>query len=264
MDYREKSEIRDGMRSMGHADHDGRWPGVALRHLSADRRRQISGHHDVWPYGKWLHFDDLYTDQWRRMCADHPDVPTGCDQQVSVLGSGGSREMGARRLRLHPGRQPRRGSLARRHRHLVVARGTGPGAVRRLGRVQPWSNGKIASNGISYYAENQWQTAALQPKHLSAICIWEGAADSTATWRTTAASSAAVSCRTGRIAQSIPSERTRHPRLQEPHERRLGVRPETLPEEQFGQNRRDFYEDCISRKLDTDPYGSRACPIGAR
>jgi uncharacterized protein len=24
---------------------------------------------------------------------------------------------------------------------------------------------------------NQWQTAALQPPHLSAICIWEGAAD---------------------------------------------------------------------------------------
>ena len=29
------------------------------------------------PYGKWLHFEDLYTDQWQRMCADQPDVPTG-------------------------------------------------------------------------------------------------------------------------------------------------------------------------------------------
>src|SRR5258707_1049012 len=27
------------------------------------------------------------------------------------------------------------------------------------------------------YADNQWQTAALQPKHLAAICTWEGAAD---------------------------------------------------------------------------------------
>src|SRR2546425_12469308 len=26
------------------------------------------------PYGKWLHFEDLYTDQWRRMVAPHPDV----------------------------------------------------------------------------------------------------------------------------------------------------------------------------------------------
>ena len=43
--------------------------------------------------------------------------------------------------------------------------------------VQPWSNGKVGLNGISYYGQNQWQTAALQPKHLAAICIWEGAAD---------------------------------------------------------------------------------------
>ena len=31
--------------------------------------------------------------------------------------------------------------------------------------------------GISYYAINQWQVAELQPPHLAAICIWEGAAD---------------------------------------------------------------------------------------
>jgi putative CocE/NonD family hydrolase len=29
------------------------------------------------PYGKYLHFEDLYTDQWRRMIAQHPDVPAG-------------------------------------------------------------------------------------------------------------------------------------------------------------------------------------------
>src|ERR671923_973659 len=29
------------------------------------------------PYGKWLHFEDLYTDQWIRMCENHPDVPSG-------------------------------------------------------------------------------------------------------------------------------------------------------------------------------------------
>ena len=31
--------------------------------------------------------------------------------------------------------------------------------------------------GISYYAINQWQVAGLQPPHLAAICIWEGAGD---------------------------------------------------------------------------------------
>src|SRR3989441_400650 len=29
------------------------------------------------PYGKWLHFEDLYTDQWRRMAEQHPDVVAG-------------------------------------------------------------------------------------------------------------------------------------------------------------------------------------------
>ena len=42
---------------------------------------------------------------------------------------------------------------------------------------QPWSNGKIGLNGISYYAMNAWHVAALNPPHLAAICAWEGAAD---------------------------------------------------------------------------------------
>ena len=29
--------------------------------------------------------------------------------------------------------------------------------------TQPWSNGKVGINGISYYAMNQWQVAALNP-----------------------------------------------------------------------------------------------------
>jgi len=43
--------------------------------------------------------------------------------------------------------------------------------------AQPWSNGKVGVNGISYYAMNQWQSAPLRPKHLAAICLWEGASD---------------------------------------------------------------------------------------
>jgi predicted acyl esterase len=43
--------------------------------------------------------------------------------------------------------------------------------------TQPWSSGKVGINGISYYAMNQWQVGALQPKHLAALCIWEGASD---------------------------------------------------------------------------------------
>jgi predicted acyl esterase len=36
--------------------------------------------------------------------------------------------------------------------------------------------------------------------------------------------------------------------------------PETLTEEELGRNRRDFYEDCISRKLDTDEYWQSRMP----
>ena len=43
--------------------------------------------------------------------------------------------------------------------------------------AQPWSNGKVGLNGISYYAMIQWYVASLQPPHLAAICVWEGAAD---------------------------------------------------------------------------------------
>jgi len=43
--------------------------------------------------------------------------------------------------------------------------------------TQPWSNGKVGINGISYYAMNQWTVAALNPPHLAALCIWEGASD---------------------------------------------------------------------------------------
>ena len=42
---------------------------------------------------------------------------------------------------------------------------------------QIWSNGKVGLTGISYYAINQWQVAALKPKNLAAICVWEGSVD---------------------------------------------------------------------------------------
>jgi hypothetical protein len=42
---------------------------------------------------------------------------------------------------------------------------------------QSWSNGRVGLNGISYYAMNQWQVAALKPPHLFAMCPWEGAVD---------------------------------------------------------------------------------------
>ncbi len=48
--------------------------------------------------------------------------------------------------------------------------------------TQSWSSGKVGIHGISYYAINQWVVAAMQPPHLTAICVWEGAADWYCDW----------------------------------------------------------------------------------
>lgn len=42
---------------------------------------------------------------------------------------------------------------------------------------QPWSDGKVASTGISYMAIIQWIMASTQPPHLAAMIPWEGADD---------------------------------------------------------------------------------------
>ena len=60
---------------------------------------------------------------------------------------------------------------------MVAARGAGPLRCIEWAGTQPWSNGKVGINGISYYAMNQWQVGALQPPHLAALCIWEGSSD---------------------------------------------------------------------------------------
>lgn len=43
--------------------------------------------------------------------------------------------------------------------------------------AQPWCNGRVGLNGVSYLALSQWKVAALRPPHLAAICPWEGFSD---------------------------------------------------------------------------------------
>lgn len=43
--------------------------------------------------------------------------------------------------------------------------------------LQPWSNGRVGLNGVSYMAINQWKVAQLHPPHLHAIMPWEGFTD---------------------------------------------------------------------------------------
>lgn len=129
------------------------------------------------PYAKGLAFQDGYPSAWRRMIAEHPDVAygsTNVHQNWEVV---------------DPEKWVPHGYVCVR----VDSRGTGrsPGHIDHFSPretadfyaciewagVQPWSNGKVGLNGVSYYGINQWQVASLQPPHLAAMCIWEGAAD---------------------------------------------------------------------------------------
>jgi len=243
MDYREKSEIRDGMRidwDMPIKMDDG----VVLR---CDIYRPVAeGQYAViltyGPYGKWLHFDDLYSDQWRRMCANQPDVPPDDYVVIRVDSRGAGRSPGIIDI----------WSLREAQDLALCVDWAG---------VQPWSNGKVGLNGISYYAENQWQAAALQPKHLAAICTWEGAAD----FYRDMAHHGGIFCRgfvegwskaqvytlqNGRGTRGFKSRMTGD----------WVSGPETLSEEELGKNRRNFYEDCLSRKLDTDEFWQSRMP----
>ena len=72
------SEVRDGMRIDWdvpiRADDGLVLRADVFRPLAAGKQPVILTYG---PYGKWLHFEDLYTDQWRRMVDQHPDVPAG-------------------------------------------------------------------------------------------------------------------------------------------------------------------------------------------
>jgi uncharacterized protein len=129
------------------------------------------------PYAKGLAFQEGYADQWRLMVAAHPDVARGSSNRyanwetvdpekwvpdgyacVRVDSRGAGRSPGF----LDPF-SPREARDARECVEWAAA--------------QPWSTGKVGINGISYYAMNAWHVAGLQPPHLAAICVWEGAAD---------------------------------------------------------------------------------------
>lgn len=129
------------------------------------------------PYGKGLAFQDGYKTCWDMMSKDHPDVTNGSSNKYQNW------EV------VDPEKWVPHDYVCIR----VDSRGAGmsPGFMQlwspqeavdfydciEWAGVQDWSNGKVGLNGISYYAMNQWQVAALQPPHLAAICTWEGAAD---------------------------------------------------------------------------------------
>src|SRR3984893_13663903 len=176
--HQQRSETRDGMCIDGDvriAMDDG----LVLR---ADVFRPVKdGRYPVilsyGPYAKGLAFQDGYPSAWQRKAEKHPDVTAGSSnlyQSWEVV-------------------DPEKGVPAAYVCVRVDSRGAGcsPGVIDHFSPretrdfyeciewagVQPWSNGKVGLNGISYYGINQWHVASLQPPHLAAMCVWEGAAD---------------------------------------------------------------------------------------
>ena len=174
----EASEVRDGMR----VDWDvpvAMDDGLVLR---ADVFRPVAdGQYPViltyGPYAKGLAFQDGYPSAWQRMVSEHPDVAYGSSNKYQNW------EV------VDPEKWVPDGYVCVR----VDSRGAGrsPGFIDPFSPretqdfyqciewagVQPWSNGKVGLNGVSYYGTNQWQVASLQPPHLAAMCVWEGGAD---------------------------------------------------------------------------------------
>jgi predicted acyl esterase len=129
------------------------------------------------PYGKWLSFQQGYSTAWDIMVKKYPDtaerssnrfqswevvdpekwVPDGyvC-VRVDSRGAGRS-----------PGFLDMNSPRETRDFHDCIE----------WAAAQSWSNGKVGLSGISYYGANQWRVAALNPPHLSAMCIWEGFSD---------------------------------------------------------------------------------------
>ncbi len=142
-------------------DEDGRYP-VIMTHG---------------PYGKWLAFQDGFPRQWANLESEHPDALAG------------SSHLHQNWETVDPEKWVPDGYVVIR----VDSRGAGrsPGFLDifspretadyyqciEWAAAQPWSNGKVGLLGVSYYAINQWQVAALQPPHLAAICPWEGGSD---------------------------------------------------------------------------------------
>jgi len=173
-----KSELRDGMR----IDWDAPIAmddGVVLR---ADVFRPIGeGRYPVilsyGPYAKGLAFQEGYKGNWARLTKAAPEVLQGSSNKYQNW------EL------VDPEKWVPDGYACVR----IDSRGAGrsPGVIDvwspretldlyhcvEWAGTQPWSNGKVGINGISYYAMNQWTVGALKPPHLAALCIWEGSSD---------------------------------------------------------------------------------------
>src|SRR5579883_749586 len=256
-----RSEIGDGMR----IDWDvpiEMDDGILLR---ADIFRPVAdGRYPViltcGPYAKGLAFQDGYASAWQRMAEEHPDVTAGSSNKYQNW------EV------VDPEKWVPDGYVCIR----VDSRGAGrsPGYIDHFSpretkdfhdciewaAIQPWSNGRIGLNGISYYAINQWHVASLRPSHLAAICVWEGAAD----WYRDMTHHGGILSTFWANWYEMQVKTVQHglgergPRSRVTGEPVCG--PETLSEEELARNRCDFGSEILAHPLD-DAYHKARSPV---
>jgi predicted acyl esterase len=262
--HEHRSEVRDGMR----IDWDvpiKMDDGLVLR---ADVFCPVKdGRYPVilsyGPYAKGLAFQDGYPSAWQRMADVHPDVTAGSSDLYQ------SWEV------VDPEKWvPHDYACVR-----VDSRGCGcsPGFIDHFSpretkdlydciewaAAQPWSNGKVGLNGISYYAINQWHVASLEPPHLAAMCVWEGAAD----WYRDMTHHGGILCTFWenwydmqvKTVQYGAGERGKRSRVRG----ELVCGPRTLSEEELKQNRSTLGDDIRAHPLDDEYHRARA-PVWAK
>ena len=254
-----QSELRDGMRidwDVAVAMDDG----IVLR---ADVfRPSMPGRYPVilsyGPYAKGLAFQEGYSSAWNRMVEQHPDVARGSSNKYQNW------EV------VDPEKWVPDGYVCVR----VDSRGAGrsPGAIDHFSpretrdfygciewaAIQDWSSGKVGLNGISYYAINAWHAASLEPPHLAAICVWEGAADF---YRDMTHHGGILSrfwenwydMQVKTVQHGLG---TRGPRS--PVTGALVCGPETLSDQELARNRCDFGTEIRAHPLDDDYHKARS------
>ena len=210
------------------------------------------------PYGKGVKYQEHYKPLWDSLVKMHLDILTGSqhrwltwetvDPEIWVPWGYACVRLDSRGA----GRSP--GYLdifsPRETKDFAIA-------IEWAGR-QRWSNGKVGLNGVSYYAINQWQVAALQPKHLTAMIPWEGAADHYRDW---ARHGGILSNKFMEIWYPRQVEAVQHGNPKGPRDHWMKTRatgPATLSQEALAENRADTLENFRVREMDDDWYRSRS------
>jgi predicted acyl esterase len=254
----ERGEVADGMR----IDWDvpiRMEDGLVLRAdvyrpIEADKYPVILSYG---PYAKGLAFQEGYPQQWRRMADQHPDVTAGStnkyqnwevvDPEKWVPDGYACVRVDARGAGNSPGYLDCWSAREAKDLYNCIE----------WAAEQPWSNGKVGLDGISYYAMNEWQVAALQPPHLAAICPWEGASD----WYREVHRHGGILCDFAgnwypRQVESVQYGRGSRA-SKSPISGESVAGPVDLSDEELARNRADMPAEALAHPLDDEYYRSR-------